>query len=36
MREGDYAVSTEDDGIKPATVKVGAPRESAQNDLLLP
>jgi len=35
-REGDYAVSTKDDGIKPATVKVGARRESAQNDLLLP
>lgn len=36
VREGDYAVSTDDDGIKPATVKVGAARESAQNDLLLP
>ena len=36
VREGDYAVGTEDDGIRPATVKVGAPRKSAQNDLLLP
>ncbi len=36
VREGDYAVSTEDDGIKPATVKVGAARKSAQGDLLLP
>jgi hypothetical protein len=36
VRRGDYAVSTEDDAIKPASVKVGARRPSAQNELLLP
>jgi hypothetical protein len=36
VREGDYAISTGDDGIRPATVQVGAERPSAQNDLLLP
>jgi hypothetical protein len=36
LREGDYAVSTAEDGIEPTTVKVGARRQSAQNDLLLP
>lgn len=36
VREGDYAISTDDGGIRPATVKVGKPRPSAQNDLLLP
>jgi hypothetical protein len=35
-REGDYAISTADDQIRPASVKVGAPRPSAQNDLLQP
>jgi hypothetical protein len=36
VREGDYAISTDDGGIKPAKVKVGRPRPSAQNELLLP
>jgi hypothetical protein len=36
VRRGDYAISTEDGGIQPATVKVGAPRPSSQNELLLP
>lgn len=36
VREGDYAISAEDADIRPATVKVGAPRPSAQDELLLP
>jgi hypothetical protein len=36
VREGDYAISAEDGAIKPATVKVGAARPSAQDQLLLP
>ena len=36
VREGDYTIHTADDGIRPASVEVGAPRESAQRDLLLP
>ncbi len=36
MREGAYAISTATTSIKPAAVKVGAPRPSAQNELLLP
>ena len=36
VREGDYAISTADRAIEPADVKVGAPRASAQGDLLLP
>jgi hypothetical protein len=36
VREGDYAISTSDRAIEPANVKVGAPRPSAQGDLLLP
>jgi hypothetical protein len=36
VREGDYRVSVADDRIKPAAVKVGAPRPSAQNELLQP
>ena len=36
VREGDYAISTADREIRPASVKVGAPRPSAQGDLLLP
>jgi hypothetical protein len=36
VREGDYEVSTDGDGIKAARVTVGAERESAQNDLLQP
>ena len=36
VREGDYQVSVEGTGIKPARVKVGAERESAQNELLQP
>jgi hypothetical protein len=34
--EGDYAISAEDGTIKPASVTVGAPRPSAQDQLLLP
>ena len=36
VREGDYAISADDGGIEPATLKVGAPRPSAQGDLLQP
>ena len=36
VREGEYAIKTGDDGIRPASVKVGKPRGSAQNELLLP
>jgi hypothetical protein len=34
--EGDYELSTDDRKVQPAAVTVGAPRPSAQNDLLLP
>lgn len=34
--EGDYEVRVEGDGIKAAEISVGAPRASAQNDLLQP
>ena len=34
--EGDYTIATSTGDIRPATVKVGAPRPSAQNELLLP
>jgi hypothetical protein len=33
---GDYAISTEDRGIRPASVTVGEPRPSAQDQLLQP
>jgi hypothetical protein len=36
VTEGDYEVLTDDDKVQPAAVKVGAPRPSAQNELLLP
>jgi hypothetical protein len=36
VREGEYALSAADDAIRPAAVKVGAPRPSAQDQLLLP
>jgi hypothetical protein len=36
VREGKYAISAADKGVKPASVKVGAPRASAQNELLQP
>ena len=36
VRAGDYRVSAADDQIQPASVKVGAPRPSAQGELLLP
>ena len=35
VTEGDYEL-TADGAVKPAAVKVGAPRESGQNQLLLP
>jgi len=35
-REGEYSVSTQDGDIEPAAVNVGAPRPSAQNELLQP
>ena len=34
--EGDYELSASDGGVTPAAVRVGAPRESAQSQLLLP
>jgi hypothetical protein len=34
--EGEYELSTGDGGIRPVAVKVGAPRPSAQNELLQP
>src|SRR5215211_1513120 len=36
VREGDYAIHTAGGGIKPASVKVGAARASAQGQLLQP
>src|SRR5688572_27518103 len=36
VTEGDYEIRSSDGGVKPTAVKVGAPRESAQNELLLP
>jgi hypothetical protein len=36
VREGDYAISAAGSDIEPASVKVGAPRPSAQSDLLQP
>jgi hypothetical protein len=35
-REGRYSIHTADDAIRPARVKIGPPRESSQDDLLLP
>jgi hypothetical protein len=34
--EGEYELSTGDDAIQPVAVQVGAPRPSAQNELLQP
>jgi hypothetical protein len=34
--EGDYEITAEGQGIRPASVSVGAPRPSAQDQLLLP
>ena len=36
VTEGDYEISASGGGVKPAAITVGAPRESAQNELLLP
>jgi hypothetical protein len=36
VREGESAISVADGEIRPAAVKVGAPRPSAQDQLLLP
>jgi hypothetical protein len=36
VTEGDYEISTGEQKIKPAAVAVGAPRASAQNELLQP
>jgi hypothetical protein len=36
VREGDYSLSTSDRAVRRASVKVGAPRASAQNELLQP
>jgi hypothetical protein len=36
VTEGHYEMTTADAGIAPAAVKVGAPRASAQNQLLQP
>jgi hypothetical protein len=35
-REGVYAVRVQDDAIRAARVRIGPPRESGQNQLLLP
>jgi hypothetical protein len=36
VTEGQYEITTDDGAIKPAAVKVGAPRASAQSQLLQP
>jgi hypothetical protein len=36
VRQGTYAVSTRGGSIEPATVEVGKPRKSAQDELLQP
>jgi hypothetical protein len=36
VREGTYAISTKSGDVSPATVKVGGPRKSAQDELLQP
>jgi len=36
VREGTYKVSTDDAGIDAAPLKVGSPRKSSQDELLLP
>jgi len=37
MQSGDFTISAEETaGVRPATLTVGAPRPSAQNELLLP
>ena len=36
MTEGEYAIATDDGKVEPAAVEVGAPRPSAQDQLLLP
>ena len=35
-REGIYSVHTQDDAIRAARVKIGPPRPSGQDQLLLP
>jgi hypothetical protein len=35
-REGTYSVHTQDDAIRAARIRIGPPRESAQDRLLLP
>jgi hypothetical protein len=36
VREGEYELSVDGAGVKPARIAVGAERDSAQNDLLQP
>jgi hypothetical protein len=36
VRQGDYEIRSSDGKIRPAAVRVGAARRSAQNELLLP
>jgi hypothetical protein len=36
VAEGDYEIRASDGAVKAAAITVGAPRESAQNELLLP
>ena len=36
VTEGDYEITASEGDVRPAAVRVGAPRESAQNQLLLP
>jgi hypothetical protein len=35
-RQGTYSVHTADNALEPARVKIGPPRKSSQDDLLLP
>lgn len=36
VTEGTYSVSVDSEDVRPAAMRVGAPRDSAQNDLLQP
>ena len=36
VRQGNYSVHVQGDSIRPARLKVGPPRKSGQDDLLLP
>jgi hypothetical protein len=36
LRQGEYSVRVRDDSVRPASLTVGRPRKSAQNELLQP